>query len=224
MTVKLEKIGTASNENEVWKTLPEFRPNLGSPYEIILHNAVRQCVDVDSGKVIETEIPNFGGLLKEIAAARVLHPRKLSAADIAFVRKAINLKGIELASLLGVSPEHLSRCENGSRVLSPSAEKLFRVIVLKKRFNLTKLTNILKKYQGQGVIDDEAIQRLTALNAEYGRAFAQVEQAVFGSEITAVHDSQEALAFSFRLKCEDEILGKDPDCGDESHDWTQEAA
>jgi DNA-binding transcriptional regulator YiaG len=217
------KIHSSASKNvgAVWKTLEQYQPNIGAPFEVILCNAVRQKIDVATGEVLETEIPNMGGLLKEVAVARALYPRKFSPADIKFVRKAVNLKAIELANLLGITPEHVSRCENDGRALSPAAEKLLRVIVLKKRFNLAKLQEWLRLHAENKCLNRKDIGGLERLVDEYKEAFSQAEEAIFSASITSVFDPDERISFSFRL--EPRLSAEAQDNGSDDDHWKRAA-
>lgn len=202
--------------------LPEYRPDIGAPFEVVLHDAVRQRVCADSGEILETHVPNMGGLLKEVAVARTLFPRKFSADELKFLRKAVNLKGSELASLLGVSPEHLSRCENRDRVLSVAAEKLFRVIILKRRFNLSELEGWVNKHLSDNKLDEDSVRKLKEVMAEYRKCLDDVEKAVFDSNIPTVHDSAQALSFSFCLRSTDPAPANEKH-SQEDEKWKQAA-
>ena len=70
----------------------------------------------------------------------VLNKRKLSGKEIHFLRKAIKAKQKELARrIFEMSAEHLSRCESGAMVMSPTSEKLLRIYALKTAWKLQKL-------------------------------------------------------------------------------------
>lgn len=102
---------------------------LGSPFKVVILNAVRELFDAETGAVEETIIPDLNGLLKAVAQARIFHSRKLDGKDIRFLRQVIGWKSKKLAEMISVTPEHLSRCENGAKVLSPTSDKLLRVFV-----------------------------------------------------------------------------------------------
>jgi DNA-binding transcriptional regulator YiaG len=213
---------TAPDPNRVdrsgWITLPEFEPALGAPFKVVLIEAVKQRVD-DDGEVLETCIPNLNGLLKEIALARALCVRKFSAPDITFVRKAIGLKANELARLLGVSAEHLSRCEHGDRALSIAAEKLLRVIVLKRRYDFAELLERFGKYMEQSrSLEDQ--QRIRDLWSKFSSCLNDLESAIFEYRIEPVHRAGEDLTFQFRLEAHCESFLEDEH---EEEDWKQAA-
>lgn len=213
---------SASNDGASWQTLEHYKPNIGAPFEVILCSAVRQRIDTATGEVLETEIPNLGGLLKEVAVARALCSRKFSPADIKFVRKAVNLKAVDLANLLGVTAEHLSRCENDDRALSPAAEKLLRVIILKKRFNLTELQGWVKAHAGSKSLDRNDLARLEKLVDEYKEAFSQVEKAIFDASIASVFNVDEKISFSFHLEPRD-VCDSEEECDTEEERWKRAA-
>lgn len=172
---------------------------LGAPFGIVLCNAVKQEIDPRTHEVLATFIPNKTDLLKEAALARALCDRKLSGDEIKFLRKAINLKALELADLLGISAEHLSRCENGDRVLSNSAEKLFRVIILKRRYDRLEIADKIIERLSDTSIDPNRISHLKDLLAYYRECVRDLEVAIFDSRIQAVFDLDDRLWFSFGL-------------------------
>jgi DNA-binding transcriptional regulator YiaG len=99
---------------------------LKSPFKVILNDSVYQVLD-DAGNLTQTVIPEPEGLIKAVALARVLHPHKLSGADIKFLRSALGKKSKDLARGIALTPEHLSRCEHGVHPLSPQSEMLVRI-------------------------------------------------------------------------------------------------
>jgi DNA-binding transcriptional regulator YiaG len=173
--------------------------SLGAPFKVILHNAVREHLDEKTNKLSRTSIPNLGGLRKAVALARCMHSRKLSGAEIKFVRKSVGCKGIDLAGWLDITPEHLSRCEAGDRLLSGAAEKLLRVIVLKRTYMLVDVMEalILRVEQTGKHVDNLA--ELKDAFSDCRDNLADVESLVLGMSIESVFDPNDALEFSFRL-------------------------
>lgn len=110
---------------------------LKAPFTVILKNSAKQVVDGE-GKVIEIIIPDPEGLVRAVAQARVLHEHKLNAADLKFLRLALGLKSKELADVISVTPEHVSRLEAGDKVLSPQSEKLVRIYTFVSTVPFTK--------------------------------------------------------------------------------------
>lgn len=110
---------------------------LGAPFSVILDNSVQEEFCASCGAKLRTVIPDVEGLLHAVAMLRAIEPRKLSGADIRFIRKAMGWKSKDVARHLELRHEHLSRCEHGSRVLSPMAEKWLRLFVLVKIMDKT---------------------------------------------------------------------------------------
>jgi DNA-binding transcriptional regulator YiaG len=105
--------------------------DLGAPFKVILKNCVKVASDAETGELISYTIPDPDGLLRVVTLSRVLHPRKLSGADIRFLRKAVGIKQKDLARAIELSPEHLSKVEAGSLPIGPSSEKLLRIFLAK---------------------------------------------------------------------------------------------
>jgi transcriptional regulator with XRE-family HTH domain len=115
------------------RLIPAYEADmLGAPFRVILENAVREEWCSSCNTKLKTTIPDLDGLLRAVARTRALCPRKLIGAEIKFFRHAMGWKGKKLAESLGLSPEHLSRCEHGTKQLSVSVEKWLRVFVLYK--------------------------------------------------------------------------------------------
>lgn len=182
------------------KLLDEYvADGLGAPFGIVLCNAVKQEVCPLTNQVTSTIIPNQTDLLKEAALARALCDRKFSSAELKFLRKAINLKAIELADLLGISAEHLSRCENGDRVLSNAAEKLFRVIILKRRYDRLEVADKIIEKLSEANIESDKIGPLRDMLSYYRECVKDLEKAIFESRVQSVFDFNDKLTFSFGL-------------------------
>jgi len=123
---------------------------LGAPFSVTLENSVREEFCASCGTKLRTVIPDVDGLLHAVAMARAIEPRKLSGAEIKFTRKAMGWKSKDVAKHLELCQEHLSRCEHGSRTLSPMAEKWFRLFVMvklmdksiKAKFDIEKLVDM----------------------------------------------------------------------------------
>lgn len=170
--------------------LPEYiAEHLNAPFKVVLLDSVRQITNQD-GDIVKTVIPNPKGLLHQVAITRLLYPRKLGAADIKFVRKALGIKAIELSEMLSITPEHLSRCEAGERLLSPGLEKCLRLSVLLDTFKLP-----------DGA--EEACKGNDSLKEnfeKFQRALRRVQDLIRTMPISPVYDSEEDLIFSFRVR------------------------
>jgi DNA-binding transcriptional regulator YiaG len=127
--------------------------DLGAPFKVILHKSVRVSYSQESGEPISYSIPDLDGLIRTIVISRVLEPRKLSGADIRFIRKAICIKQKDMAQRIETSHEHLSRCEAGTLVMSPTTEKLLRIFALKTAIKLHKVKSCEAKTKLEDSLD-----------------------------------------------------------------------
>jgi|HubBroStandDraft_6_1064221.scaffolds.fasta_scaffold399799_2 transcriptional regulator with XRE-family HTH domain len=96
---------------------------------VILLKAVEITRCGSCHEVLSKKIPNLQKLIAAMAIVRVSDPLKLRGEDIRFLRKAMNWTGKEMAAALGVSPETVSRWENGKDLIGVANEKLLRFIV-----------------------------------------------------------------------------------------------
>ena len=74
------------------------------------------------------EIPNMAGLHRAILAEVISKRTLLSGEEIRFLRRVGRLKASELAKLIGITPEHLSRCENNKKTIGTQADRVLRLI------------------------------------------------------------------------------------------------
>ena len=125
------------------KVIPEYEASgLGAPFTVILHDAVKVTTCTKCQEVIGTFIPDMEGLFHAVAFARALEPRKLGAAELKFMRKAMGWKAKEVSKTLGIGPSHLSRCEAGDKTLALTAEKFFRVCAILRTPDQTALAEL----------------------------------------------------------------------------------
>lgn len=117
------RVGTYRRE-----ILPSYieRDLLGFPVELI--DSVEREICPASNEVNIT-IPSLPGLIAAACVARVLLPQKLNGKEIKSLRKALELTGKELAELMDVREETISRWEN-NEPMGPASEKLFRLHVV----------------------------------------------------------------------------------------------
>ena len=162
--------------------------DLGAPFKVVLINSVKQLVDEDTGEVEQVIIPNLRGLIKCIAITRILNPRKLSGSEIKFVRKAVKLSAKHVAKMIDVSPEHLSRCEAGSKILSPSAEKCLRVSIFLEQFKM------LDDIDALALEDKDLLDKVKKVRTAIRAISAIVEE----MEISSAFDP-EPLEFRFKI-------------------------
>lgn len=98
---------------------------LGAPFKVVLLDSVTVTVDPETGEEI-VSVPDTVGLINAVVKARACHSRKLSGPEIKYIRDALGVRAKNLAQFLDISPEHLSRCENGEKVLSSTKEQKLR--------------------------------------------------------------------------------------------------
>lgn len=115
------------------KVVGEYHADLlGAPFPVYLLDAVKEEWCSKCNKKLKTIIPDLEGLLHVVAHARAIHPRKLSGSEIRFLRHAVGSKAKHFAEKLDMTPENLSRVENGTKALGAQSEKLLRFYVLTK--------------------------------------------------------------------------------------------
>ena len=116
-------VGRAPEEGRV---LPTYLDRLMGVRVMLINSAF----EVEHGGAAGVIVPDLPGLEVAVAVARATVPDKLSGKEIRFLRKAIGMKAAELARFLDVTPETISRWENGKEVISTNAERVFRLKVL----------------------------------------------------------------------------------------------
>lgn len=155
---------------------------LGAPFSVFLDDSVQEERCSSCGTKLRTVIPDVEGLLHTVAMVRAIEPRKLTGGEIRFVRKAMGWKSKDVARHLELRAEHLSRCENGSRTLSPMSEKWFRLFViakmmdktLKAKFDIEKLFDM--KIESTWDLNEKLIFRLSYRKTEEEEHVAPVGQ------------------------------------------------
>lgn len=188
-------------ETTTIKILPEYvAGHLGAPFNVVLINSVKETKN-EQGKVIKTTIPNPRGLLRQVAVTRLAHPRKLNGKDIKFIRKALAVKAKDLADMISVSPEHISRCEADKTLLAPGTEKFLRMTLL---INELKLPDGLEECVGNDPVLRRKISNFNKLlkRLQVGVTDMQIENAY------AV-DTPLTLHFLVSNQTSDENLNKD---------------
>lgn len=75
----------------------------------------------------EMDIPAVTVLHELIAHSIIRKPAPLDRHEIRFLRRRVDLTGREFAAHLGITPEHLSRVENGPRRPTKSLDLLIRL-------------------------------------------------------------------------------------------------
>jgi len=121
--VTMERIPTIHTDDK--KIIPEaLDEQMGIP--VLLLDSVYEGRSGDSTGVI---VPDLAGLEAAMAVARVMDDFRLSGKELKFLRKAIGVKAVDLAKFLDVTPETLSRWENGKEPISTNPERVIRMRV-----------------------------------------------------------------------------------------------
>jgi putative zinc finger/helix-turn-helix YgiT family protein len=71
-------------------------------------------------------------LLDVLTKAVAEKPSPLTGLEIRYLRKSLGKKAIDFATLIGVSPEQVSRWENGHNSPEKSADKLIRLLATRR--------------------------------------------------------------------------------------------
>jgi putative zinc finger/helix-turn-helix YgiT family protein len=99
----------------------------GLPNVTLVGVEVRRCANCGDHEVV---IPRIEELHRVLAAAVVRQTSRLTKDEIRFLRKYLGYSGVDFAKVVGVSPETVSRWENGKEKMGSSAEKLVRMLVV----------------------------------------------------------------------------------------------
>jgi putative zinc finger/helix-turn-helix YgiT family protein len=99
----------------------------GLPNVTLMGVEVRRCAKCGDHEVV---IPRIEELHRVLAGAVVRRPSRLATSELRFLRKYLGYSGVEFAKVIGVSPETVSRWENGKERMGGSAEKLLRMLVV----------------------------------------------------------------------------------------------
>src|SRR5689334_2170966 len=99
---------------------------IGRPVALINSVFEERCEKCDFTQIV---VPDLDGLIAAIAASRALHPLKLRGEELRFMRKALEVSARDLADVVGVTQETMSRWENNHDPISPTVEKLLRLII-----------------------------------------------------------------------------------------------
>jgi hypothetical protein len=106
---------------------------------VSLHTAVVEVKCVRCGYLHSILIPNLQGLIAAVAVARSLMPLKMRGHEVRFMREALDLTAMELATPIAIGATQISRIENDAEPIGPRSEKLLRLFVLD---NLARQTAI----------------------------------------------------------------------------------
>lgn len=92
----------------------------------LLDVEVRYCPSCGENGVVVWRVE---ALHRAIAAALMKKPGRLDPGEIRFLRSMLDLTGVDLALRMGVTPESVSRWENGKEPIGPVADRLLRLMV-----------------------------------------------------------------------------------------------
>ncbi len=87
----------------------------------------------DENGHVAREIPALAGLHRALAGAIVRKHSRLAPSEIRFLRKSLGWSGKDFASYIGVTPESVSRWENGHDEMGPQADRLLRLLAVNKQ-------------------------------------------------------------------------------------------
>lgn len=200
------------------RVVPAYQVDtLGSPFRVTLKESVEIRTDGATGKEI-VHIPDFVGMAHTVARCRAAHPRKLSGKDIVFLRKALGIRAKSLADYLDVSPEHLSRCETGTKVLSSATEKVLRLFVFAASF-FKSPDELLNSIRGSN--ESEAVRRpnTTGSDDKTGNAFLEYFLTL---KIQSVFSADDELHFELIRRCSHDV--HEHPCGESAEDgkWSSD--
>jgi DNA-binding transcriptional regulator YiaG len=113
--------------------IESYEPNkkLYAGIRVALVNQAVQSRVCDKCETNRVEIPDPEGLTAAVVVARVTNRVKLNGSEIKFIRKAMEMPAKEVAKLLDVSEETISRWENGHQPIGGANEKIFRYMACK---------------------------------------------------------------------------------------------
>jgi putative zinc finger/helix-turn-helix YgiT family protein len=80
----------------------------------------------------EVAIERPAALHRAIASAVIRKPARLSGPEFTFLRRELDLTGVQLARVLGVRNESVSRWEHGREPVGPTVDRLMRALVALK--------------------------------------------------------------------------------------------
>jgi DNA-binding transcriptional regulator YiaG len=191
------------------RILPEYAlDDLGNSFKVILVDSV-ECREGPKGR--EIYIPEYQALIKQIAIQRAMHPAKLKGADIRFLRKNLGMKSKDLAAKLDITPEHMSRCETGDKLLSPNSEKVLRTLVLLEAVYVLK-----KALEDAGKL---AVKKKVTILEKIADLFDRTKEVVEDLTISPVHAAGEDVILRFRLVNQLEKVAANDDVHDVPREW-----
>jgi putative zinc finger/helix-turn-helix YgiT family protein len=102
----------------------------GLPGVLLMNVEVSRCPECGD---LEVSIPAIEDLHR-LLALEVIHKKTtLAGTEIKFIRKYLGFSGVDFARTICVAPETISRWENGHEVISPTTDRLLRLMVANLR-------------------------------------------------------------------------------------------
>ncbi len=170
------------------RVVPQYEiDTLGTPFKVTLWDCVTLGIDPATGEE-KINVPDVVGLINAVVRTRVIHPRKLNGDEFRFVRNALGVKSNVLAKFLDMSPEHLSRCEAGAKVMSTISEKFFRLFAFLATFFPDPEELLIE------ALDGSAIERKAKKPNEMSKKFTEQ---FLSMKIQPAFDVNEELHFEF---------------------------
>jgi DNA-binding transcriptional regulator YiaG len=102
------------------------------------------------------EIDNIGGLHRTIGHHLVNYRKRLSGAEIRFLRIEMGMSQKRLADSLGVDEQTVSLWERGKRRPTVAAERMLRLMYLEHADGKTKVAEMIEKWNDSDRTEDEA--------------------------------------------------------------------
>jgi len=175
------KCTTCKMQNTETRVVPHYHADLlGAPFDITLINSVKEVWCVECQKKLSTTIPELEGLLQAVAWSRAFTSRKLSGEEVRFLRKAVGMKAKAFAEKIEMSPENLSRVENGQKPLGPGSEKLLRFFVLTR------------------MLDDDVVAKI---------GNEQIKK-LFDVKIESTWDPEKRLGYAYKFRGSEDDVSK----------------
>lgn len=145
----------------------EYRDELiGLPGVVLVDSIDRhECGRCGTGSIA---IPNLAGLIAAVAVTRAKMPQKLSGVEVRFVRKTLGWDAKTLAQKLDVTPETISRWENGHQPIGPASERLLRLMVLLELEDQTPGVDFEGKAVAEMRIEAVSRRRRPEIRLHYG--------------------------------------------------------
>ena len=109
------------------ETVPEYRYDRMSIPVVLYNSVIREVCESCGEEAIE--IPSMKGLIAAVAVSRVMRDQKLKGRELKFLRSALDKTSSEIAAMIDVTVETVSRWENDRAPIPPSSEKLIRYFV-----------------------------------------------------------------------------------------------